>query len=57
MLGAIGQQLGRPSRQLDMLRRSLNPLSRFDFGKLAALEYAKDWQAQGERGREAVRAS
>lgn len=56
MLGAIGQQLGRPARQLETLRRSLNPLSRFDFGKLAALEHSRDWQAQGERGREAFRA-
>jgi hypothetical protein len=46
MLGAIGQQLGRPKHQLDLLRKSLNPLSRFDFGILAVLEHAREWQAK-----------
>lgn len=45
MLGAMGQELGMPQRQLSALRRSLNPLTRFNFGKLADLRYAKDWQA------------
>ena len=35
MLGAIGQQLGQPESRLSALRKSLNPLSRFDFGILA----------------------
>jgi hypothetical protein len=46
MLGAIGQQLGRPDVKLAMLRKGLNPLSRFDFGILAALNYAAKWQAK-----------
>lgn len=46
MLGAIGQQLGMPERALDRLRKSLNPLSRFDFGRLGSLRYAKEWQAK-----------
>jgi hypothetical protein len=46
MLGAIGQQLGQPEARLSILRKSLNPLSRFDFGKLTALEYAREWQAK-----------
>jgi hypothetical protein len=46
MLGAIGQQLGQPERRLSALRESLNPLSRFDFGVLAALAYAREWQAK-----------
>lgn len=46
MLGALGQQAGAPSAALQELRASLNPLSRFDFGRLRALEYARDWQAK-----------
>lgn len=46
MLGAIGQRLGRPKRQLSLLRKSLNPLSRFDFGILTALDHAREWQAK-----------
>ena len=46
MLGAIGQQVGCSKRQLDSLRKGLNPLSRFDFGSLAVLEYARQWQAK-----------
>lgn len=46
LLGAIGQQLGQPKHRLAELRQGLNPLSRFDFGGLAALGYAKDWQAK-----------
>ncbi len=46
MLGAIGQQLGQPEARLSVLRKSLNPLSRFDFGNLAALEHARQWQAK-----------
>ncbi len=49
MLGAIGQQLGRSSRELERLRRTLNQLSTFDFGKLATLKHAAEWQAR--RGR------
>jgi hypothetical protein len=51
MLGAIGQQLGQPERQLLALRKSLNPLSRFDFGQLADLDHAREWQAKENRQR------
>lgn len=46
MLGAIGQQLGKPKSRLARLRFSLNPFSRFDFGALAALAHAREWQAK-----------
>ena len=46
MLGAIGQQLGQPEQRLALLRKSLNPLSRFDFGILSVLEHAGQWQAK-----------
>jgi hypothetical protein len=51
MLGAIGQQLRRSPRELTRLRSTLNPLSKFDFGKLAALKHAAEWQARLERSR------
>jgi len=54
MLGAIGQQLGQPDRRLSALRKSLNPLSRFDFGSLAVLEHAREWQAKERKTRETV---
>ena len=46
MLGALGQELNMPSRDLDQLRKSLNPLSRYDFGRLSSLRYAREWQAK-----------
>jgi hypothetical protein len=46
MLGAIGQSLGLRASTLKPLRESLNPTSRFDFGMLAALPHAADWQAK-----------
>lgn len=46
ILGAIGQELGYSEKQLMDLRKSLNPLSKFDFGHLIALKYAKQWQAK-----------
>jgi hypothetical protein len=46
MLGAIGRQLGKPKGVLARLRASLNPFSRFDFGALAGLAHAGDWQAK-----------
>jgi len=49
MLGAIGEQLGRSSQELERLRRTLNQLSTFDFGKLVSLKHATKWQAR--RGR------
>jgi len=46
MLGALGQELDMPQPLLDRLRKSLNPLSRYDFGHLTSLRYARDWQAK-----------
>ena len=46
MLGALGQQLGQAPNRLLTLRKSLNPLSPFDFVVLVALEYARQWQAK-----------
>jgi hypothetical protein len=46
LLGAIGQELGYSEKQLIALRKSLNPLSKFDFGHLAALKYARHWQVK-----------
>ena len=46
MLGAIGQQLGLPASQFVAMRESLNPLSRFEFGRLSTLLHARDWQAK-----------
>ena len=57
MLGAIGQQLRRSPQELTRLRSTLNPLSKFDFGKLAALKHAAEWQARLERSRASVSAS
>jgi len=31
------------------LRKGLNPLSRFDFGNLGALERAREWQAKDRK--------
>jgi len=46
MLGALGQAADAPPDALRALRESLNPISRFDFGALTALEHAHDWQAR-----------
>lgn len=54
MLGAIGQELGYSEEQLSALRKSLNPLSRFDFGNLIALKYARQWQAKEHKNREII---
>jgi uncharacterized protein DUF6088 len=54
MLGALAQQLGQPQPRLSALRKSLNPLSRFDFGILAALDHAKEWQAKARAAHEAL---
>src|SRR5579872_4887186 len=45
MLGASGETLGKPARALDVLRTSLNPLSRYDCGLLRG-------RAGADRGRE-----
>ena len=49
MLGAIGEQLRKNSSVLKRLRQYLNPFSRFDFGLLAGLRYARNWQARERR--------
>ena len=46
MLGALGQEASVPAELLAPLRQSLNPLSRFDFGALRALDHAMEWQAK-----------
>jgi len=48
MLGALGEQLGANRKKIDELRRSLNPLSKFDFGVFADMPNAKNWQAKGQ---------
>jgi Family of unknown function (DUF6088) len=50
MLGAIGEQLSQAKKRLSLLRKDLNPLSRFDFGTLAVLEHAGRWQAKEGKG-------
>jgi Family of unknown function (DUF6088) len=46
MVGAIGQEIEIDHENLDLLRQTLNPVSRFDFGILKCLQYAKEWQAK-----------
>ena len=46
MLGALGEELHKSPKLLGQLRRDLNPLSRFDFGRLESLRYAREWQAK-----------
>ena len=46
MLGALGQELAMPDPLLNRLRKSLNPLTRFEFGQLRSLEHAREWQAK-----------
>ena len=54
MLGAIGEQIGQHESALAPLRRSLNPLSRFDFGVLSALAHARRWQAKERQDHEII---
>lgn len=54
MLGAIGQQIGRQKDRLIFLKKSLNSLSRFDFGNLITLKYAKQWQAKDSKPHETI---
>lgn len=49
MLGAIGEELGYDSSVLKRLRKSLSPISTFDFGILSALPNAHTWQAKPKR--------
>ena len=46
MLGALGEEANADPALLQRLRRSLNPLSTYDFGILRQLKTASDWQAK-----------
>ncbi|MDI9635705.1 DUF6088 family protein [Geitlerinema splendidum] len=46
LLGALLEDLNLPSRFWKLLRDSLNPLTRFDFGPFRALPNAKEWQSK-----------
>ncbi len=46
LLGALGDQLGKPPYSLKPLRESINSLSRFDFGMFSVLPNAGAWQAR-----------
>ncbi|MFN0137342.1 MAG: hypothetical protein ACKVS9_14660 [Phycisphaerae bacterium] len=54
VLGALGDELGQRPAALKNLRASLNPFSRFDFGKLAGLRTARSWHAKERRKHEAL---
>ena len=54
ILGAIGQELGKPQSRLLGLKKDLNSLSRFDFGLLAVLRHAGEWQAKERKTDETV---
>lgn len=49
ILGAFGEQLGANRKKIGELRRSLNPLSKFDFGVFADMPNAQNWQAKRRR--------
>jgi Mn-dependent DtxR family transcriptional regulator len=46
ILGALGQEAGVHDTSLERLRKSLNKLSRFNFGHLKSLRFAKEWQSK-----------
>jgi hypothetical protein len=46
MVGAIGQEIKAHEHSLESIRQSLNPVSKFDFGILSNLQYARKWQAK-----------
>lgn len=46
ILGAIGEEMDKDPDLLSLLRASLNPVSRFDFGNLSSLRFARRWQAK-----------
>jgi Family of unknown function (DUF6088) len=52
ILGALGEALGEDARFLERLRKSINPLTRFDFGVFAGLPTARAWQAKERPPRE-----
>ena len=57
LLGALGQEMNKGTEQLQRLKNSLNPLSRFDFGVLSILTHARKWQAKDRAGHETVSTS
>lgn len=46
ILGALLDEVGSPSSKTKALRTSLNPMSRFEFGKFSELANARQWQAK-----------
>lgn len=46
IIGAIGELTHSPKPMIEQLRQSLNPTSRFDFGRLKVLPHAKSWYAK-----------
>lgn len=54
LLGAIGEQIGCQKDILAALKKSLNPLSKFNFGNLIELKYAKKWQAKDPKINEVI---
>jgi hypothetical protein len=54
MLGALGEQIGKNPKALRRLRNSLNLFSRFEFGALAGLTHAREWQAKERRRHETL---
>ncbi len=46
MVGALAEVAGAEADELRPLRRSLNPLTRYDFGPLSVLPAARDWGAK-----------
>lgn len=55
LLGAAGEELGKSRAKLLQLRRNLNPLSRYDFGRFSELRHARQWQAKDGSQHETVR--
>ena len=49
LLGALVEGMKVDSKALVRLRRTLNPLSRFDFGLFSGLPHARHWQARSGR--------
>ena len=46
ILGALGEEAGMDGSALESLRKSLNSLSRYDFGRFSTLRTAKEWQSK-----------
>jgi hypothetical protein len=46
ILGALGQEAGIQGSSLEQLRKSINRLSHYDFGRFSILRHAKEWQSK-----------